>query len=416
MPTMLGPVSTWEDHGVERTGTLPNDWYTSTELFELERRTFFREVWHCVGRVEQVAEPGRFFTCEVANEQVVVARGRDGELRAMSNVCLHRAGPVAMGCGQRNAFQCPYHGWTFELDGRLRRARGMEGTEEFEPAKLRLPQFRVGTWGPTVWVTLDDAAPSLDEWLADVTPRLANYRVDRLQFAGGRRWRIRCNWKMYVDNYMEGYHIPFVHPGLAQSLSPSIYTYRLGDYTNEQYGGEPHPRGPGSRVAGILGGTQEFRKLKPPMPGLDESERTGYYFHWVFPLTTINFTPDGLLMFTVRPVGPELTESTFLWWLPEATSFEERLLQAAIVNFGHLVNTEDYEICEHAQKGMQSSVYHRGRYAATQEMCLHHFHRLLTSHMRPHLEAWEAEHRGPANGAVVHGNGHGHAAVPGSAR
>jgi phenylpropionate dioxygenase-like ring-hydroxylating dioxygenase large terminal subunit len=416
MPTMLGPVSTWEDHGVERTGTLPNDWYTSTELFELERRTFFREVWHCVGRVEQVAEPGRFFTCEVANEQVVVARGRDGELRAMSNVCLHRAGPVAMGCGQRNAFQCPYHGWTFELDGRLRRARGMEGTEEFEPAKLRLPQFRVGTWGPTVWVTLDDAAPSLDEWLADVTPRLANYRVDRLQFAGGRRWRIRCNWKMYVDNYMEGYHIPFVHPGLAQSLSPSIYTYRLGDYTNEQYGGEPHPRGPGSRVAGILGGTQEFRKLKPPMPGLDESERTGYYFHWVFPLTTINFTPDGLLMFTVRPVGPELTESTFLWWLPEATSFEERLLQAAIVNFGHLVNTEDYEICEHAQKGMRSSVYHRGRYAATQEMCLHHFHRLLTSHMRPHLEAWEAEHRGPANGAVVHGNGHGHAAVPGSAR
>jgi choline monooxygenase len=416
MPTMLGPVSTWEDHGVERTGTLPNDWYTSTELFELERRTFFREVWHCVGRVEQVAEPGQFFTCEVANEQVVVARGRDGELRAMSNVCLHRAGPVALGCGQRNAFQCPYHGWTFELDGRVRRARGMEGTEEFEPATMRLPQFRVGTWGPTVWVTLDDAAPSLETWLADVTPRLANYRVDRLRFAGGRRWRIRCNWKMYVDNYMEGYHIPFVHPGLAQSLSPSIYTYRLGDYTNEQYGGEPHPRGPGSRVAGILGGTQEFRKLKPPMPGLDESERTGYYFHWVFPLTTINFTPDGLLMFTVRPLGPELTESTFLWWLPEATSFEERLLQAAIVNFGHLVNTEDYEICERAQKGMQSSVYHRGRYAATQEMCLHHFHRLLTDHLRPHLQAWEAEHRGPANGAVRHPNGNGHAAVPGSAR
>ena len=417
MPTMLGPVSTWEDHGVERTGTLPNDWYTSTELFELERRTFFREVWHCVGRSEQVAEPGQYFTCEVANEQVVVARGRDGELRAMSNVCLHRAGPVALGCGKRNAFQCPYHGWMFELDGRVRRARGMEGTEAFEPATLRLPQFRVGTWGPTVWVTLEDAAPSLDVWLADVTPRLANYRVDQLQFAGGRRWRIRCNWKMYVDNYMEGYHIPFVHPGLAQSLSPSIYTYRLGDYTNEQYGGEPHPRGPGSRVAGILGGTQEFRKLKPPMPGLDESERTGYYFHWVFPLTTINFTPDGLLMFTVRPVGPELTESTFLWWLPEATSFEERLLQAAIVNFGHLVNTEDYEICERAQKGMQSSVYHRGRYAATQEMCLHHFHRLLTSHLRPHLEAWQAEHRGPANGAAAHGNGNGRAsAVPGSAR
>ena len=257
-------------------------------------------------------------------------------------------------------------------------------------------------------MTLEDTAPSLDEWLGDVTPRLANYRVDELRFAGGRRWRIRCNWKMYVDNYMEGYHIPFVHPGLAQSLSPSIYTYRLGDYSNEQYGGEPHPRGPGSRVAGILGGTQDFRQLKPPMPGLDESERTGYYFHWVFPLTTINFMPDGLLMFMVRPLAPELTESTFVWWLPEAATFGERLLQAAIVNFGHLVNTEDYEICEHAQKGMRSSVYRQGRYAATQEMCLHHFHRLLTERMRPHLEAWEAERAAPVH---ANGNGNGHVAA-----
>jgi choline monooxygenase len=391
MKTMLGPVSTWEDRGVERTGTLPNDWYTSPELFELEQRTFLREVWHCVGRVEQVAEPGQYFTCTVANEEVLVSRGRDGELRAMSNVCLHRAGPVARGCGKRNAFQCPYHGWTFELDGRLRRAQGMEGTEEFDQASMRLPQFRASAWGPTVWVTLEAGTPPLEEWLADITPRLRNYGVENLRFAGGRRWTIECNWKMYVDNYMEGYHIPFIHPGLEKSLSPSVYTYRLGTYSNEQYGAEPHPRGPGSRVAGILGGTQEFRALKPPMPGLDESERGGYYFHWVFPLTTINFTPDGILIFNVRPIGPERTESTFTWWLPEATSFREKLLQAAIVNFGHLVNTEDYEICQAAQRGMRSSVYHRGRYAATQEICLHHFHSLLTERMRPHLEAWEAE-------------------------
>ena len=131
---------------------------------------------------------------------------------------------------------------------------------------MRLPRFQVATWGPTVWVALEPSV-SLEEWLGDVTPRLANYRIDEMQFAGGRRWTIRCNWKMYVDNYMEGYHIPFIHPGLAQSLSPSIYTYQLGRYSNEQYGGEPHPRGPGSRVAGILGGTQEFRRLKPPPAG-----------------------------------------------------------------------------------------------------------------------------------------------------
>ena len=391
MTTMLGPVSTWEDRGVERSGTLPNDWYTSPELFELERETLFREIWTCVGRVEQVAERGQFFTCEVGNEQVVVSRGQDDELRAMSNVCLHRAGPVAVGCGTRKAFQCPYHGWTYDLDGRVRNAQGMDGTEEFEPGCMRLPQFQVGEWGPTVWVAIESHVPPLAEWLGDITPRLANYRLEDLRFAGGRRWEIGCNWKLYVDNFMEGYHIPFIHPGLAQSLSPSVYTYRLGTYSNEQYGAEPHPRGPGSRVAGILGGTQEFRQLKPPLPGLNEDERAGYYFHWVFPLTTINFTPDGILMFTVRPISPERTESTFMWWFPEAKSFQERLLQAAIVNFGHLVNTEDYQICEQAQRGMRSKVYRQGRYAAEQEICLHHFHQLLTTTMRPHLERWQLD-------------------------
>ena len=213
MSTSVRPVSTWEDRGVACSGTLPNDWYTSPELFDLELRTLFRRVWTCVGRVEQVAKPGDYFTTEVANEQVVVVRGRDGGLRALSNVCLHRAGPVAIGDGSRKAFQCPYHGWSYELDGRLRRCQGMEGTEDFDPAGLRLPEFRVDTWGPLVWVTLEDWAPPLAEWLSDITPRLANYRLDELEYVGGRTWTIECNWKMYVDNYMEGYHIPFIHPG-----------------------------------------------------------------------------------------------------------------------------------------------------------------------------------------------------------
>ena len=143
------------------------------------------------------------------------------------------------------------------------------------------------------------------------------------------------------------------------------------------------------------------------MAGLDEAERAGYYFHWVFPLATVNFMPDGLFMFAVRPLGPELTESNFMWWFPPAKSFQERLLQGALVNFGHLVNNEDYEICEHAQNGMRSSVYRQGRYSAEQEVCLHHFHQLLTNHMRPHLAEWEQRR---ADGhAMANGNGNGHA-------
>jgi choline monooxygenase len=393
------PVTAWEDRGVSRSSTLPADWYTSQELFDLEQRTLFRRVWTCVGRTEQLAKPGDYFTCEVANEQVIVARDRGGTLRALSNICLHRAGPVALECGNRKAFQCPYHGWTYELDGRLRRCTGMEGTEDFDPGSMRLPEFRVDTWGPLVWVTLDDSTPSLDEWLADITPRMANYRLDEMEYIGGRSWTLPCNWKMYVDNYMEGYHIPFIHPGLTQALSPSVYTYRLGTWSNEQYGAEPHPRGPGSRVAGMLGSVQALRELKPPIETLEGPERNGYYFFWLFPHHTLNLMPDGFLLFSIKPLGPELTRSSFVWWMPKARSFEDRLLQAGLVNFGHLVNTEDAEITMHAQKGMRSSVYSQGRYAAQQEMCLHHFHRLLVDQMEPELERLA----GSPNGAAANG-------------
>lgn len=386
-------ITPWTDLGVERSGTLPADWYTSRELFDLERKHLFRSVWQCVGRTEQVAAPGDFLTCEVADEQVVVVRGKDGALRALSNVCLHRAGPVAVGCGRRNGFQCPYHGWTYELDGRIRRARGMEGTEDFDPSTMRLPEFRVETWGPLVWVALDENIPPLADWLAQVTPQLANYRFDDLQYVGGRTWRIDCNWKMYVDNYMEGYHIPFIHPGLNQGLDPSIYTYELGAWSNQQYGREPHPRGPGSRVAAILGSVQRFRELKPPMEGLDPDQRNGYYFYWIFPTHTLNLTPDGILLMSIRPVDVEVTESTFSWWMPKARNFGDKLLQSAVVNFGHQVNTEDVEICTHAQKGMRSSAYSQGRYAAQQEECLYHFHRLLTERLDPHISYPSNGHR-----------------------
>jgi choline monooxygenase len=406
MESMASPVSSWEDLGVERSGTLPADWYTSRELFELEREHLFRHVWQHVGQTEQVAEPGDYFTCEVAGEPLVVVRDTAGELHALSNVCRHRAGPVAMDCGRRKAFQCPYHGWTYELDGRMRGAKGMETTEDFDPDAMRLPEFRVETWGPLVWVSLDPDVPPLDEWLGQIAPRAANYRLEDLAFVGGRRWYIPCNWKMYVDNYMEGYHIPFIHPGLNQALDPAVYTYHLGEWSNEQYGAEPHPRGPGSRIASVLGSIQAFRTLKPPMEGLDESERNGYYFFWLFPANTFNFMPDGFLLFTIRPLDVEMTQCTFSWWFPEPKDLTDRLLQAAAVNFGHLINTEDVEICMHAQKGMRSSAYHQGRYNADQEKCLHHFHRLVTGHMAPHLGGASAG--GGQNG---HGrNGHGAAA------
>jgi Ring hydroxylating alpha subunit (catalytic domain)/Semialdehyde dehydrogenase, NAD binding domain len=146
---------------------------------------------------------------------------------------------------------------------------------------------------------------------------------------------------------------------------------------------------------------------EPPMEGLDESERNGYYFFWQFPTNTFNFMPDGFLLFTIRPVDVELTQCTFSWWMPPSKDLTHKLLQSAVVNFGHLVNMEDVEICMHAQKGMRSSVYSQGRYNADSEACLHHFHRLYSERMAPWLGGAPE-----ANGHAAHANGNGNGHRP----
>ena len=228
MVAMLGPVSTWEDRGVERSGTLPNDWYTSRELFDLEQRTLFREIWHCVGRVEQVAEPGQYFVTEVADEQVVVvARPGRRAARAVQRLPAPRR---PRGGGLRQAQRLPVP--VPRLDVRARRPRPQDAGHGRHRGLRAAAHAAAAVPGRARGARRSGSRSSRrsrsSEWLGDVTPRLANYRIDEMRFAGGRRWTIGCNWKMYVDNYMEGYHIPFIHPGLAQSLSPTIYTYRLG--------------------------------------------------------------------------------------------------------------------------------------------------------------------------------------------
>ena len=275
MADMLGPVSTWEDRGVERSGTLPSDWYTSPELYDLERRTLFREVWHCVGRTDQVAEPGQYFTCEVADEQVVVSRGRDGELRAMSNVCLHRGGPVAVGCGQRKAFQCPYHGWMFELDGRVRRTQGMDGTVRLRALRdaaaavpgRRLGADRLGCARARRCRSRRGSATSHRGSRTTAPTRCASPAAAAGRSAATGSSTSTTTWRATTS--------PSFTPASPRASARRSTPTGSGEYSNEQYGAEPHPRGPGSRVAGILGGTQELRALKPPLEGLDESEAHG---------------------------------------------------------------------------------------------------------------------------------------------
>jgi choline monooxygenase len=379
------PRPEWHDKGVTRSSTLPAEWYRSRELFEEEVARIFKHTWQLVGRVDQLRNPGDYFVTSVADEKLVLVRDQEHHIRAFSNVCRHRAGPVALGCGNRQTFQCAYHGWLYGLDGRLRQARELEGTEGFEVEAVRLPEFRVETFGPLVYVSLDPDVPALNVWMSGVIERARNYRFDALTYCGGRSWTVEANWKTYIDNMLEGYHLPFVHPSFKYVVNRGTYSYELGERYNSIYGAEPNPRGPGSRASALFADGSEnpvvqFRQLAPPMPALVGPERNGYFFFWVFPNTIFDFMPDGIKVTTARPLDVERTQVVLEWWFPDA-SLDRRLLQAAVVAFGHQINEEDGWIVGLVQEGLRSTHYSQGRYVAREEMLVHQFHRLMSEYL-----------------------------------
>jgi len=273
---------------------MPAEWYTSPEVFDLECRHLLSRTWHIVGHAEDVKEPGDFFTMTLLGEPVLIVRNKQGVVNALSNVCRHRGGPPAVGRGNRKGFTCAYHGWAYDLDGRGRGCGGMEDAEDFDAKELQLPQYRAEVWGKWVFMTMSDEAPPFDEWIETVADRAQNYELDDLEYLGARKWELPVNWKVMNDANHEAYHVPFVHPGLKSAYNVSDnfgtvdgdalagrgngasangsdgesdgYTHMTKPYGGEIFYLEPNPRGPFSKVIGSLGGTADYRQIKPPLP------------------------------------------------------------------------------------------------------------------------------------------------------
>src|SRR5262249_53893323 len=244
-----------------------------------------------VGRADQVAHPGDTFTVEVAGEPLIVARAEDGRLRAFSNVCRHRAGPVARGAGSRRAFRCGYHGWTYALDGRLQSTPEFDGVVTFAPAAQPLPPASIEAGGPFLFVCLDAAAPPLAAALGAIPDETAHLPLSRMRLVKTVDYEIACNWKVYVDNYVEGYHIPIVHPGLFRLLDYRAYRVETAPGYSKQHA----PTGPREGEAG-------------------DAEA---FYYWVFPNLMLNLYPDNLQTTLVLPLSPERTLTRFEWYLLE---------------------------------------------------------------------------------------------------
>ena len=355
----LDPETFRFESDVAEAATLPASWYRDPAILERERDRVFARSWQLVGRADQVAHPGDTFTVEVAGEPLIVARAEDGRLRAFSNVCRHRAGPVARGAGSRRAFRCGYHGWTYALDGRLQSTPEFDGVRNFDPAAQTLPPASIEAWGPFLFVCLDAAAPPLAAALGAIPDETAHLPLSRMRLVKTVDYEIACNWKVYVDNYVEGYHIPIVHPELFRLLDYGAYAVETAAFHSKQHA--PLRRNDGEAAA----------------RGADEA-----FFYWVFPNLMLNLYPDNLQTNLVLPLSLERTLTRFEWYLLEperpgaAEDFERSFALA------ERVQREDVAICEAVQKGLGSRTYDRGRYSVRRENGVHHFHGLLAQALR----------------------------------
>ena len=205
--------------------TMPSRWYTEPAFLDAEAERIFYRSWQPVGRVEDVMRIGDFFTCEVLDQPLVVARSSGGQLRAFYNVCAHRAAIVAQGRGNRKSLQCKYHGWTYDLDGKLLRAPEFEGVKGWDRDAVCLRRVQVEAWGPWVFVNLDPGAAAMSATYGEIADEIsaAGFNLSRMRRVERREYEIDCNWKVYVDNYLEGYHLPIAHPGLFRELDYDQY-------------------------------------------------------------------------------------------------------------------------------------------------------------------------------------------------
>jgi choline monooxygenase len=344
---------------LSRASTIPARWYTDPAILEAEQRSVFGRTWQYVGQADSLRTPGSYLACEVTGEPILVARGKDGGLRAFSNVCRHRGAVLCEGAGQAPVIRCPYHAWTYSLEGRLLGTPEFEGVENWDRSQVCLPQFQVETWGPFVFVNQDLHAPPLLETLGAIPSEIAQIGCpfDQMRFSYRRDYVVNCNWKVYIDNYLEGYHLPAAHPSLMRELDYAQYRVETFRYYSSHIA-------PIKSADGVDGRRYEFA---------DSSKIALYY--WIFPNFMLNIYPDNLSSNLILPLGLDRTLTIFEWF-----GYGGEVAQATI-DFSDEIQQEDIKVCESAQRGLRSRNYNQGRFSVKRENGVHHFHGLVNEYL-----------------------------------
>ncbi|MGB9428318.1 MAG: aromatic ring-hydroxylating dioxygenase subunit alpha [Gammaproteobacteria bacterium] len=345
---------------LQRAFTLPACVYADSAFHAFDAESIFAHSWQLVGRAAEVAEPGDHLVAEIAHKPVIVVRGEDRVLRGFFNVCRHRGGPLALENGHARQLQCKYHGWTYTLEGQLRAAHEMQEAEGFDISRIHLDAVRVAEWQGLVFAAVADPGVALDQILAGISERIAPMQLSVLHFHERVAYEVHCNWKVYVDNYLEGYHLPHVHTALNKLLDYRNYT----THTAEWYSWQHSP---------VSGGE-----------GMYATGEAQYYF--IFPNIMLNILPGRLQINQVVPVSERRCRVLFDYWYADTESKAAKTLIADDLRFSDEVQQEDIAICERVQIGLESGAYTAGRLSPKRESGVHHFQELVRKAYRRALD------------------------------
>ena len=365
MPASIEQIlSSYNDRApLAEASTIPASWYVDARIAELERLNVFSRTWQLAARTDQLGRAGDFVAVRLAGEPLVIARGEDGILRGFYNVCRHHAAAVVtQACGNASILQCPYHGWKYGLDGSLKGMPEFEGVKNFERAENGLVPIRVEMWESFVFVNLAPEAAPLSDFLGGLVRRVAPLGISRMHYFDRRTYDIRCNWKVFVDNYLDGgYHVPHLHKGLNSVLDYKQYTIENGD----RY---------------CLQSSPMVTSAEDAATGATRKGDRAWYF-WQYPNLMINCYEGYMDTNYVIPVDTDHCAVIFDFYFGDVND-DRREFNAESVSVGNRVQEEDLGICEDVQRGLKSRAYGAGRLSVRREAGEHLFHRLLAADLR----------------------------------
>jgi Rieske 2Fe-2S family protein len=337
--------------------TLPGRYYYDPALYALEQERIFSQMWVCVGRAEQLTEPGAYQVVTVGQESVIVVRDRNGELQAFLNVCRHRGARICTeASGQlKGSIQCHYHAWTYGLDGRLLGAPNVLNDEQFDRTKFGLLPVALTVWEGTIWLNLSDNPSSLEDQLTGIiAARFGSYEpflrygVGQLKVGKTITYEVNSNWKLIIENFMECYHCGPMHPELCDLLP---------GYRN----GAVYADGESAMLAdGVEAFTVTGKASRPQLPGLLPEDLRRYYGIELLPNMLLNLFHDHVLIHTLYPQAPNHTRIVCDWLFDPVVMQDPEFDPMDAVNIFDLVNRQDWEVCQWTQQGMTSKAYKTG--------------------------------------------------------